>query len=308
MRKTRFEMDAATFIHANRIEPMTSSRDTAVSVGNVAKPPYEPRRRLSSSAWEDLVGGLARYQLWGRIGWVDVKRRYRRTAIGPFWSALTLAFYVLAVGAVGSGLWKQDIKTYIPYLASGLVTWTAVSMAITEACTMFVMGHALFRNVKFEFSILGYALVWKHSILFLHNLSVYIVAVLILNPFLLGPAILLAIPGFFLVLINMAWIVLLVGLLCLRYRDIQPLIQSSVQIAMLVTPILWTVELLRDTRGDIFVTYNPLYHLINVVRAPLMGEAPALANYMAVGLITLGGWGLTYLTFMRARHRITYWS
>jgi hypothetical protein len=39
---------------------------------------------LSLSAIEDLVGGLRKWRLWGRLGWLDVKRRYRRTIIGPF--------------------------------------------------------------------------------------------------------------------------------------------------------------------------------------------------------------------------------
>ena len=55
-------------------------------------------RSLSSNAWEDLTNGLRRTDLWGRIGWLDVKRRYRRTKIGPFWSSMTLGVYVVSDG------------------------------------------------------------------------------------------------------------------------------------------------------------------------------------------------------------------
>src|SRR5258705_1559571 len=213
----------------------------------------EGLRSLSSNAWEDLLGGLQRTELWGRLGWLDVKRRYRRTKIGPFWSSLTLAVYVIAVGLVGSGLWNQDIQTYLPYLTSGMLVWTLLSVIIVESCTLFVQGHALFRNVHFEYSILAYALVWRNFLLFLHNFAVFAVIVLVLNLRLLNFAALLAVPGLILVLINGVWIALLVGLVCLRFRDVQPLVQTAIQIGMLVTPIFWTPEALGGRYQVFFV-------------------------------------------------------
>ena len=103
------------------------------------------------------------------MGWLDVKRRYRRTTLGPFWNSATLAIYTVAVGIVGAGLFHQDIYHYLPYLISGMIVWTLLSTIILESCTLFVTGHALFRNVRFEYSILAYALVWRNFIFFIHN-------------------------------------------------------------------------------------------------------------------------------------------
>jgi hypothetical protein len=44
---------------------------------------------LTSTAWEDIVGGLFKSELWGRMAWPDVKRRYQRTTLGPFWNSAT---------------------------------------------------------------------------------------------------------------------------------------------------------------------------------------------------------------------------
>jgi ABC-type polysaccharide/polyol phosphate export permease len=264
-------------------------------------------RSLASNAWQDLVGGLLRTDLWGRLGWLDVKRRYRRTKIGPFWSSLTLAVYVIAVGLVGSGLWNQDIQTYLPYLTSGMLVWTLLSVIIIESCTLFVQGHALFRNVNFEYSILAYALVWRNFLLFLHNFAVFAVVVLVLNVKLLNFAALLAVPGLILVLINGVWIALLVGLVCLRFRDVQPLVQTTVQIGMLVTPIFWAPEALGRYQM-VFVQLNPIYRLIDIVRTPLMGQVPTLASYAGAFAISVVGWATTYYVFRRFRKRIAYWS
>lgn len=265
-------------------------------------------RSLSSTAGEDLLGGLWKTQLWGRIGWLDVKRRYRRTLIGPFWSTLTLMVYTVAVGLVGAGLWNKDISSYLPYLSSGMIVWTLISTIIIEACTLLVVGHALFRNVRFEYSILAYALVWRNFVIFLHNFAVYLLLALILQPQLLRPVSLLAIPGLALVLINGVWIGLLVSMFCLRYRDVQQIIQTLIQIMMLVTPIFWSAESLGGIHRLVFVQFNPIYRLIDVVRAPLTGEVPTAASYVAVIGITLVGWTITYFVFRHFRRRISYWS
>jgi ABC-type polysaccharide/polyol phosphate export permease len=260
------------------------------------------------SAGQDLVGGLLKRHLWGRLGWLEVKRRYRRTLLGPFWTSISLAMYVIAVGIVGAGLWHQDIPQYLPFLISGMVAWLLVSTIISESCTLLVSGHALFRNVTFEYSILAYSLVWRNVIIFLHNLVVYVVIVGILRPELIGFTALMAVPGLMLVVVNGVWIALLCGMFCLRFRDVTQLVASVLQISMLVTPIFWPPETLTGTRRLVFVETNPLFHLVDLVRSPLLGKVPGLTSYVVVLSITAGGWYLTYVVFRHFRKRIAYWS
>ena len=265
-------------------------------------------RPLTSTGWQDLVVGLAKIELWGRLGWLDVKRRYRRTTIGPFWNSVTLAMYVISVGLVGSALSQQGLRDYLPFLAGGMVVWMLVSTIINESCGLLVAGHALFRNIRFEYSILAYALVWRNFIVFLHNLVVYLLIVLIFKPQTLNFATPLVIPGLIFILINGVWVALLCGMFCLRYRDVNPLVGTLMQISMLVTPLFWPADILSGQRRFLFVELNPLYHLIEVVRAPLLGNVPPLTSYAAVLVITLAGWWMTVVIFERYRKRITFWS
>jgi len=265
-------------------------------------------RSLATTAGQDLLGGLLRTDLWGRLGWLYVKRRYRRTLLGPFWTSISLALYVVSVGIVGAGLWHQNIQEYLPFLVSGMIAWLLVSTIINESCTLLVSGHALFRNVKFEYSILAYALVWRNFIIFLHNLVVYVVIVGALKPELIDFTALLAIPGVVLVAVNGVWIALLCGMFCLRYRDVTQIVSSVIQISMLITPIFWPPDSLIGSRRLLFVETNPLYHMIDLIRAPLLGRVPGITSYAVVLLITAGGWALTYRVFSHFRKRIAYWS
>jgi ABC-type polysaccharide/polyol phosphate export permease len=265
-------------------------------------------RALTSTAWDDLVRGLLKFDLWSRLGWLDVKRRYRRTVIGQFWTSITLAVYVLSVGILGAGLWHQDIHEYLPFLVSGLSVWMLVSTIVGESCSLLIVAQSLFRNFRFEFSIFAYALVWRNFIVFLHNLIVYVLVAIPLKPAVISFATLLVVPGVLIVLANGVWLAILIGMLCLRYRDVHHVITTSLQILMLITPLLWPPDSLSGAVRLAFVGFNPIYHLLEVVRAPLLGMVPPVTSYVAVAVISLVGWLVTYSAFRRFRSRITYWS
>jgi ABC-type polysaccharide/polyol phosphate export permease len=265
-------------------------------------------RPLARTAAQDLLGGLIKWRVVGRLGWLDIKRRYRRTVIGPFWSTVSLALFVGALGSIGVGLWKQSASEYIPFLAAGLVVWVMLSTIVTEACTLLISGQNLFRQMRFDYSALAYALVWRNFVVFMHNLLVYLICVAIFKPSLLTWTAPLAIPGLALVMLNAVWIALFLGLLCLRFRDLQQLITNLITIAIFITPIFWPPDVLAGTHRFVFVTFNPVYHLIEVVRAPLVAKVPTLETYLAMLIITVVGWGMTYAFFNRFRRRIAYWS
>ena len=263
---------------------------------------------LEGTAAGDLLHGLRRRELWGRLGWLDVKRRYRRATIGPFWNSITLAIYVLTVGFVGAAIWHQNIYDYLPFLVSGMIVWTLVSSIISESCTLFISGQSLFRNIRFDYSVLAYALVWRNFLVLLHNFAVYFLVVLVLKPSLLGFTALLAVPGLALVLLNGVWVSLLLGMICLRFRDVPPLVSSTMQIAMLITPLFWPADTLSGIKRFVFVELNPLYYVVDVVRDPLVGRVPDAIHYGVMLAMTIGGWWLTYAMFKRFRKRIAYWS
>jgi ABC-type polysaccharide/polyol phosphate export permease len=189
-----------------------------------------------------------------------------------------------------------------------MLVWAMISTSLTEACSIFIANAGLFRNSRCDFSTLAYALVWRNLLVFLHHLSAYALAVLVLVPHLLGPATLLLLPGLLLLALNGVWITLLLGMACLRFRDVQQIVTSVVQIAMVITPILWPIDQLRGTTRLVFVHLNPLHHCIEVIRAPLLGNVPTPGTYIAVGAIAVVGWIATCFVFARFRERIPYWS
>ena len=268
---------------------------------------YASPRPLVTPASVDLFRGLRRYDLWGRLGLMEIKRRYRRTVIGPFWSAISLSVFIAVMGTVGVGLWKQDVSDYLPFLASGMLVWLMISSIVTESCIMFVGGQHLFSRMRIDYSLLAYTLVWRNLVVFLHNFVVYLLIVIVFATKLISLSIFLVIPGLLLMSINAIWVALLLGMVCLRFRDVQQLITTILQISLFVTPIFWPPNMLTGTKQLFFVDFNPLYCFIDIVRAPLLGKEPALLSYEIVLGITIFGWIVTYRAFSYFRKRIAFW-
>ena len=90
-----------------------------------------------------------------------------------------------------------------------------------------------------------------------------------------------------------------------RFRDIPPIVTSLVQILFFVSPILWKPE--QVPARAVFVDGNPFFHLLNIVRQPLLGELPALSSWAFSLALTFAGLLLAGLCFVRFRSRIAYW-
>jgi len=256
-------------------------------------------------ALADFTNGIRAWRLWGRLGWQEIKRRYRRTVIGPFWTTLSLGIFVAGLGVVWASLWNQDPKTYLPFLCAGMLGWNLVQSNINDGCTVFVGGEAFIKQLPFPYSMLVWSGVWRNLIVFGHNLCIFV-----LIGFYAGvpvtAASLLLLPALLLTSLNALWMATVLGVVCARYRDVQQVVASLLQVAMFVTPIFFTRDQLGP-RFARFVDFNVLYHYVDIIRSPLLGRAPEVWSWIVVtGMLCLGGAGTLWF-YSRFRRRVAYW-
>jgi ABC-type polysaccharide/polyol phosphate export permease len=258
-----------------------------------------------AKAISDIIEGASRWEMWGRLGWQEVKRRYRRTIIGPFWTTLSLAIFIFSLGLVWARLWHQPIETYLPFVSAGVITWSLVSALITDGCSTFQAHEGLIKQLQISMTLLVISVVWRNVIIFVHNLAIFVVLAVVF-PVPVGLSTLLAFPGVLLVCLNGAWIGMLLGMVCARFRDLQPLIGSILQVALFVTPIFFSPDQLGSSRS-LAVMLNPLFHMTDIVRAPLLGKYAMLESWgFCIGMLIVG-WLLTIYLFARFRRRVAFW-
>lgn len=225
--------------------------------------------------------------------------------LGPFWITLSMAVTIAAVGVVYSAIFQIDISGYLPFFAVGYILWFYLNALVIEGCVVFINDGAYIRQVPGPLLSYMFKSTWRSLIIFLHN-SVIIVAVLLYSGLFPSPKdFLLSLFGLTLVTINGTWMAIFLGILCARYRDIPPIVQSLMGVTFFLTPILWDHTKLG--RELIFVAFNPFYHLIEVVRGPLLGRPFQLSSWLiAIGMAVVGS-AATFLFFARYRRRIAYW-
>jgi len=283
------------------VAPLRNSRTVALPEQLIAR---GGNIDAMATAWSDMIAGLASWRLWVRLGWNDILQRYRRSILGPFWLTASMAIMIVALGILYAGLFNTPVEDFLPFLCVGLLVWTLLASFLTEGGTLFTGSESYIKQIRLPYSVYVYRSTWSKLVIFFHNFIIYF-AVLLYFQIWPGAVGLLAIPGLAIVVINGALASLCIGIVSARFRDVPPLINSVVQIVFFVTPIFWKPELLK---GREYVTdFNPFFHLLEIVRAPLLGSVPSAKSYLAVLLITLINIAITGVFFSRFRSRISYW-
>jgi ABC-type polysaccharide/polyol phosphate export permease len=198
----------------------------------------------------------------------------------------------------------MDVIKYMPYFSLGFITWTFISTTLNEACLSFQESERIIKQIKLPFTAYVLRVVWRNFIVLLHTIAIFIpIAILCSVP--IGWVSLLSLPGLALICVNVTWLTLALAIIGTRYRDFIQMVQTGIQIMMFATPILWTVHSLRGS--TLIADVNPLYHLVEVMRAPLMGDAPAALSWFVVIGIAIAGWTFTTLLLARTVRRIVFW-
>ena len=262
------------------------------------------KTRIADTVAQEILAGFRAWRVWGIMGWDDIRQRYRRSVLGPFWITISMGIFILLLGVIYSRLFHMDIESYLPYLAVGFIVWGFMSAAVNDSCIAFTDTARIIKQIKLPYSVYILRVVWRNFIIFLHTIVIFIPMAIV---FKIEPnlSMLLAVPGLILVSANLIWLTTVVAILSTRYRDIQPIVNTVIQLGMFATPIMWKISSLGDAK--IVAEVNPVYHLIEVTRAPFLGELPALSSWLvATGLLLVGSC-LAVALMVRASRRIVFW-
>jgi len=254
----------------------------------------------------EIAGALENYYVAAVFGWQDVAQRYRRSRVGAFWLTISVGVMIVTLSFLFGALFRVPLQEFLPFIATGLILWTFISTVINEGCTAFIDASGMILQVRLKLFTHVLRVIWRNVIIFGHNIIVVPLVMLAvqLPP---SPVALLALPGFVILLLNLGWIALLLATLCARYRDITQAVQNLMQIAFFVTPIIWMPHSVSERVPEAFLNLNPFYHLITIVREPLLGHAPSALNWFAALTLAVVGWIVTLIFFGRFGKRVAYW-
>jgi ABC-type polysaccharide/polyol phosphate export permease len=217
----------------------------------------------------DFIAAIKSNEIWLYLATQDIKLRYRRSKIGPFWITLSMAIFCASLGVVYSQLFKADINEYLPFLSVGFVFWTFMSSVVGESPNLFVDNAPYIKDMKTNPFVILLRTITRHLIILAHNfLIVFGIYIYFgINP---GLKFFLVIPAIVLVVLNLGAISLSLSILGARFRDISQITQSMLQVIFFITPITWFPKLL--SADSLLVFINPFSHYLNILRSPVLGE------------------------------------
>ncbi|MGY3232366.1 ABC-type polysaccharide/polyol phosphate export permease [Luteibacter sp. HA06] len=262
--------------------------------------------RSSMIAIRDVTAAMRRGSLIRMLGWQDVRQRYRRSALGPFWLTISMGVMIGTIGIVFGQIFKTPMHEFLPFLAAGMILWAFFSSVVMEGCTGFISAESIIKQLPIPLFVHILRMIWRNILILLHNIVILPLVFLAVGRG-IGWEALLCIPGFVLAAINLTWVALLLAVLCARYRDLPQIVGSALQVVFYLTPIMWMPGHLPQRAGMYLLDLNPVYHVLSVVRSPLLGDMPTALDWYVSGGLAVAGWVFAILLYGRYKRRIAYW-
>ncbi len=260
--------------------------------------------RKLARAIGDLMIGFSRWRLAWALAWLDIRNRYRGSVLGPLWLSLSTGIMLAGLGVLYSALWHETLRSYLPFLAVSLIVWNLIAQIISDSTTSLVQAEGMIRQIPLPYTTHALRGVFRNVIIAAHNLPLILI-VFAVSRVGVGAVALKALLGFSVIGIDAFAAAMLLGMLCARFRDLGQIVNSIMQIAFFMTPILWKPTALGP-RARLLIL-DPFYSVMQVVRAPLLGQAVGLSLWFSAIAFSILLCAVSFAFFVRFRGRISFW-
>ena len=259
---------------------------------------------MFGKAINDLIRGLSLWRVWTYQAWHEMTIKYKRTFLGSFWLAGSMVVTSLCLALVWGALMGRNMHEILPYIAGGILCFDLVGSVFYQGPELFLSAGRMIKNHPYPFTYYVLETLCRNVFTFSHNVLIFfVVTILVQNPHIPHWTFIL---GFPVVLISVATWGTVVGLIAARFRDLRFMLPYIGQLLFYVTPIIWRVDDISSKRAFI-AHFNPLYGLLDVLRAPLLGHAATpQAWYLAMGTM-ISGIIVWLMVFPPFRKKIPFW-
>ena len=218
---------------------------------------------------------------WIHLSLSDLKARWRRSFFGASWSIIQPLGMTLILAFVFSRLLGVDINNYAPYIFSGIIVWEFIITVTIGSATSLINADPYIKQCN-------------------HPLAIYTLRTVLTALFIL---LLASVPLFGWVIVvkpgnfNISWIAILtlypvvamiawplatfLSYIGTRFRDLAPALSLMMQALWFTSPIYFEEKMFRSGGLGKLIDYNPIYHVLQIIRAPLLkGQWPSIENYL----------------------------
>ena len=253
---------------------------------------------------KQMLNGIyqSRY-FWWHLALADLRAKYQRTSLGMMWSMIQPLAMTLLYGFVLTSIFHQPVVQSLIFIYSGIICWDLILFAAVSGTYAFINAAPYLNQFPHPIAIYPLRVSLVGGINFLFAFLGFLGLVLILNPNSISIT-WLSIPiGIALLLLTTWPIAIICAIIGTIYRDLSQAITIFLQAIWFVSPVFFQPQVFINGHIEFLVYYNPLYHLLQLIRCPFIdGVFPSLINYGVTVLLILALWipaGYLLLRFNR---------
>lgn len=231
--------------------------------------------------------------------WQQLTMRYRRTALGFFWTLLNPLLTMIVTSVVFSMIMKWPLKTFAIFLFSGLVPFTLFSSCLSQGMQALLNNESLIKKIHIpkQIFVISISVSLLVDAVF-STICLFIIALAIGAPF---TASLFVLPVNFILLFAFALgLALALSIATVSFRDLPNIVAVGLQAAYYLTPIIYPMSFVPESYRWL-VSLNPLALFVEIFRMPLYEGAVASSN-VYVQVTTLAILSMVFGIYIFKKH------
>jgi ABC-type polysaccharide/polyol phosphate export permease len=213
----------------------------------------------------------------------DIKKRYKRSALGFLWVMLDPLLIMLIFYIIFSGIFGKTIANYTAYVISGITMWQLFAQGTKVASLAFLHNRNLINKLYLPKSIFPISVVASSLVHFLFSL-IPLFLIIIFSGTNLSPYIILLpiiVSFIFIFALGMS---LIISTLAVFFHDVIYIYDVVLMGWMYLSAIFYPVSILPK-KFQIFMSLNPLYHYISLFRGCLYDKTMLTIDHVLLGFI-----------------------
>lgn len=226
----------------------------------------------------------------------DLKVKYRRSALGFFWSLLNPLLHMSVITVVFSLLFRFPMSQYSLYVLSGLVPWTFWTASVDGCCMSIVGAENMIKRQYFPKLVFPFSVVTQNFVTFVLSLTVLLLILAPITGFRPNASLCILPLSFLCIIAFSLGVGLIAAVVTVYFRDMQHLISVGMSTWFYLTPIIYPLESATG-EGPIPHAYryyfklNPMFSIIQMFHRPIydgrLPTTPELAGAVVVSLAAL---------------------
>ncbi len=217
---------------------------------------------------------------WVNLALSDIRTKYRRSLLGLAWAFFQPLMMTILLTFVMGHIFGSNVKDYAPFIFSGLIFWDFIVSCSISGCSAFINAEKYIKQCTHSLMIYSLRSSIPCLVNFLYAFIGLVVWALIAHPESFGFA-WLTLPFSFVLLFLFVWPLSTINaFIGTKFRDYSQFLIIILQALYYVSPIFFLPKLFFNSNLGFLINYNPIAHLLNLFRTPLLeGTFPSFQDY-----------------------------